>query len=105
MVIHCVTSACCVVAAFILLTFSLTAVADERCEQWAAQLESAEGRVEWQSPQSTQWQAANSGFQFCYGDRVRVVQERAVLRLANDTLVRLQENSLVNLLPEEKGFW
>lgn len=105
MVIRTVTPAGFLVAVCILLTFSLSTFADERCAQWAAQLESAEGRVEWQSPQSTQWQAASSGFQFCYGDRVRVVQERAVLRLANDTLVRLQENSLVNLLPEEKGFW
>jgi Tfp pilus assembly protein PilF len=93
------------VAAFILLTFSLPVFADERCTEWAALLESAEGRVEWQAPQSTEWQTASSGFQFCYGDRVRVVQERAALRLANDTLVRLQENSLVTLLPEEKGFW
>lgn len=105
MVIRTVTSVRFLIAACILLTFSLPTFADERCAQWAAQLESAEGRVEWQSPENTQWQTASSGFQFCYGDRVRVVQERAVLRLANDTLVRLQENSLVNLLPEEKGFW
>lgn len=79
--------------------------AEERCGDWAAQLESVEGRVEWHSHQNAQWQTAAQGFVFCYGDRVRVVEQRAALRLANETLVRLQENSLVTLLPEEKGFW
>jgi tetratricopeptide (TPR) repeat protein len=97
-------SARILIAALALLTYTLPTSAEERCQEWAARLESVEGLVEWQSP-DTSWQSAESGFHFCYGDRVRVVRERAALRLANDTLVRLQENSLVTLLPEEKGFW
>jgi Flp pilus assembly protein TadD len=76
-----------------------------RCTDWAAQLETLEGKVEWAEPSTETWHTAAVGAQFCYGDRLKVVSQRAAIRLANDTLVRLQENSLVTFLPEDKGFW
>lgn len=91
------------------LTFGIllfySSYANARCDNPAATLESAEGLVEWQSPQEQTWANAPSGTPFCYGDRVRVLTQRAVLRLANDTLLRLQENSVITLLPEDRGFW
>ncbi len=95
----------------ILLTLLLTitiinmASADTRCDNPAAILESAEGVVEWAVGDNDSWQKAERGASFCYGDKVRVLEQRAALRLANETLVRLQENSLIILLPEAKGFW
>jgi Flp pilus assembly protein TadD, contains TPR repeats len=87
------------------ITIPNMASADTRCENPAAILESAEGAVEWAAGDNDTWQKAERGASFCYGDKVRVVEQRAALRLANETLVRLQENSLITLLPEEKGFW
>lgn len=90
----------CIVA----LTACHSVWADSRCDQKAASLESAEGIVEWSATDS-QWQMAVPGDFFCYGDKIRVLKQRAALRLANDTLVRLRENSVVTLLPENRGFW
>ena len=90
---------------FILAAIMCPAVwAEARCDQQAAILESVEGKVEWTSAES-QWQTAVRGDVFCYGDQIRVLEQRAALRLANNTLVRLQENSVVTLLQEDKGFW
>jgi Tfp pilus assembly protein PilF len=91
----------------ILLTITIAnmASADTRCENPAATLESAKGVVEWTIGDADTWQKAERGGSFCYGDKIRVLEQRAALRLANETLVRLQENSLITLLPEEKGFW
>lgn len=81
------------------------AFSESRCDNPAGILESAEGTVEWASDVNDTWQKAERGAVFCYGDKIRVLEQRAALRLANETLVRLQANSLVTLLPEEKGFW
>ena len=82
------------------------ALAEEnRCDEWAAKLESIEGEVLWQATGSTNWQAAQVDETFCYGDQLRVTKLRAALRLANDTLVRLNEKSTIKLLPEKKSFW
>lgn len=89
----------------LLIAISNFAAAETRCDRPAATLESAEGAVEWTTVSTDDWQKAEAGATFCYGDKVRILEQRAALRLANDTLVRLQENSLITLLPEEKGFW
>ena len=54
--------------------------ADSRCDQKAASLESAEGIVEWSATDS-QWQMAVPGDFFCYGDKIRVLKQRAAIRL------------------------
>lgn len=87
------------------LSLTITASAETRCDNPAAILESAQGVVEWTAADKDSWQSAEPGAVFCHGDKVRILEQRAALRLANDTLVRLRENSLVTLLPEEKGFW
>jgi Flp pilus assembly protein TadD len=89
----------------LLIAIANLAAAETRCDRPAATLESAEGAVEWTTVNTDDWQKAEAGATFCYGDKVRILEQRAALRLANDTLVRLQENSLITLLPEEKGFW
>lgn len=86
------------------LIFCHPSLADTRCDNSAATLESVEGVVEW-TVTDGQWQQAARGDSFCYGDKIRVLEQRAALRLANDTVVRLRENSVVTLMPEEKGFW
>src|SRR5690606_1685824 len=85
------------------LALCQSTLADPRCDTTAATLESVEGVVEWTT--TDDWQAAARGDAFCYGDKIRVLEQRAALRLANDTIVRLRENSVVTLLPEDKGFW
>lgn len=81
------------------------AFAEQRCPNIAATLESLEGKVEWKSIEQQEWLNANAGSTFCYGDKIRVTQYRAALRLANDTVVRLNQNSLLHLIPPQKGFW
>lgn len=86
------------------LIFCHSSLANGRCENTAATLESVEGVVEW-SIADDHWQQATRGDAFCYGDKIRILEQRAALRLANDTVVRLRENSVVTLMPEDKGFW
>lgn len=86
------------------LVICLPALANARCESPAATLESVEGTVEW-SISDDHWQQAVRGDAFCYGDKIRVLEQRAAIRLANETIVRLRENSVVTLMPEDKGFW
>lgn len=86
------------------LIFCHSSFANGRCENTAATLESLEGVVEW-SVADDHWQQATRGDAFCYGDKIRILEQRAALRLANDTVVRLRENSVVTLMPEDKGFW
>ena len=86
------------------LIFCHSSFANGRCENTAATLESVEGVVEW-SVADDHWQQATRGDAFCYGDKIRILEQRAALRLANDTVVRLRENSVVTLMPEDKGFW
>ena len=86
-----------------LLIASDLSAADTRCDNPAATLESIEGVVEWAEGGSDNWQSAQRGSAFCYGDKLRVLEQRAAIRLANDTVVRLQESSVITLMPEEKA--
>lgn len=94
----------CTLLSILAFGFCDSILADTRCEDKAATLESVEGVVEWSAIEDN-WRPATRGESFCYGDKIRVIEQRAALRLANDTLVRLQENSVVTLMPEDKGFW
>jgi len=69
----------------------------EHCKQPVASLESLEGSVSAKSP-SGSWIPAKQGHHFCQGDSIRVGQySRAGLVLANNTLVRLDQNSTLTL--------
>jgi ferric-dicitrate binding protein FerR (iron transport regulator) len=89
------------------LGLSLAAWADtpQRCDTAAARLESLEGRVEWQAAGDTQWHNAQLYQTFCYGDRLIVREERAALRLSNQTLVRLNQHASLKLVPPDTSFW
>ena len=70
----------------------------ERCDQWAARLESAQGSVQVQFAGETQWTGANHGDVFCEGDTVTLGEaSRAALRLPNETVLRLDELSSLRL--------
>lgn len=77
----------------------------ERCEEIAATLESVAGKVEFQVSPTSEWQLATLGQTFCFGDKIHIIEQRAALRLANDTLVRLNENSTLVLIAPNKSFW
>ncbi len=70
----------------------------QRCDQWAARLESAQGSVEVQFAGTTQWNAASQGDVFCEGDTITLGKaSRAALRLPNETVLRLDELSSLRL--------
>jgi|GEM_PF-636999 len=89
------------------------AMTSDRCAQGAALLVSQESAntndsdtsaVLWQAPNQA-WQAAHVGQVFCYGDSLRIVSNRAALKLANDTLVRLDKGTVVRFVEPQKSFW
>lgn len=84
---------------------ALPAVSEPRCDSHAATLETAEGPIRWQASPDEEWLAVPIGFRFCYGERVQTLKHRAALRLSNDTLVRLNENSAIHFLPEQESFF
>lgn len=77
----------------------------EPCSVFSATLQSAEGKVVWKQAGKNAWQSAQLGQSFCTGDTIKVETQRAALRLANHTLVRLQQSSVIKLLPEKRSFW
>ncbi len=94
----------CTVA--IVLLLSAVARADSpRCAAWAAQLVSLEGAVFWRSQTDDSWHAAELHDYFCHGDTLRVEEQRAALRLDNNTLVRLNRDSVIHLQSAETSFW
>lgn len=77
----------------------------KRCGEFAARLDSLEGKVQWQVSGDSQWQTASLNQTFCYGDIILVQEKRAALRLSNNTLVRLNERSSIKLIPPTQSFW
>ncbi len=77
----------------------------KRCETFAATLVSIEGKVTWQASANSAWQDAKLNDQFCYGETIKVFSKRAALRLSNETLVRLNANTTIKLVPSGQSFW
>lgn len=77
----------------------------QRCEKAVANLESLEGKGSYKSQTEDTWSPVTVGFKFCYGDTLRIEEFRAALRLENETLVRLNEGSVVRFVPPKKSFW
>ena len=88
-----------------LLIAMQNALAEPRCENPSATLESSNGVVVWRPNDQAEWTTAKLKQSFCTGDTILVKQERAALRLDNNTLVRLKELTRITLLPEKKSFW
>ncbi|MBC2734522.1 MAG: TonB-dependent receptor [Desulfobacteraceae bacterium] len=76
------------------------------CDQWIAKAVSVEGIVEVQRAGETQWQTVMLDNTFCPGDTIRVDDNsRAALSLANQPLLRLDQNTTITLggVEEKKG--
>jgi len=68
--------------------------ASEKCDNPAAKVQSFQGVVEYNSSKAKNWQKVTLQQVLCAGDSVRLeANSRAALRLENDTLIRLDENS------------
>ena len=78
-----------------------TGVAD--CENWAAKIVSVQGNVESKRIKSDQWSVAKLNDTYCPGDRLRIGDKsRAGIVLANETLIRLDQNTAVTITRIEK---
>lgn len=94
----------CLLAYTLFLPLSLVAQ-DERCTYWIATLESYEGSVRWRSHEGSDWAIASVGEGFCIGDHIVVHDGRAILRLSNDTLVKLSQNTSIRMHEKNKSLW
>ena len=74
------------------------------CAPVLARLVSLQGTIEVRRAQSTQWSPAAADAALCPGDAVRVGERsRAALRLANESNLRLDQNSALTLPAPEEG--
>jgi tetratricopeptide (TPR) repeat protein len=74
------------------------ASAQPPCDATSAKIVSIEGQVEAQRSGDTQWQAVKLDDIYCPGDSVRTLEHsRASFILKNETVIRLDENTLVTL--------
>lgn len=72
------------------------------CTPWAAKLVSLQGSVEVQSTHSQAWQAGVLDATYCPGDTIRVgANSRAAVVLPNETLLRLDQNTVITLTAVE----
>jgi tetratricopeptide (TPR) repeat protein len=84
---------------FLLLSFPFlptAALAAGECPEWVAKIVSIEGRVESLRAGESDWQEVKLNETFCPEDRVRTGEKsRAALQLQSETLLRLDQNSMV----------
>lgn len=67
-----------------------------RCPEWAARIVSVQGRVEAQLAGETAWHPVRINDTFCPRDQVRTLEKsRAAIRLRSETVMRLDQNTLV----------
>jgi tetratricopeptide (TPR) repeat protein len=92
------------------LFFANHALAQEVCEPVVGAIASVEGLVEVERAGTFVWQTAELGQALCEADAVRVgPRSRAALRLVNDAVLRLDQNTTLQLTdirtePEERSF-
>ncbi|UCE89072.1 MAG: tetratricopeptide repeat protein, partial [Pseudomonadota bacterium] len=78
------------------------AMAADACEPWAAKLVSLQGRVEIKAADAQAWQAAKLDAIYCPGDTLQVgANSRAAVVLPNETLLRLDQNTVITLTTVE----
>lgn len=74
-------------------------LADGDCASVVGVMASSEGRVELQRQNSDRWQPAAIGMPLCEGDSVRAGElSRAALQLINDAVLRIDQNTTVQLI-------
>jgi tetratricopeptide (TPR) repeat protein len=79
-----------------------TLAATPRCTDWVAMIVSLEGRVETRFEGKGDWQPAVLNDRYCAEDELRTLENsRAALQLRNDTIVRLDQNSMVKFVAAE----
>ncbi|MGA7181050.1 MAG: FecR domain-containing protein [Thiobacillaceae bacterium] len=83
-------------------------LAADRCEPWAAQLSSVQGRVEAKRMGTDRWQPVSSGAVFCPGDSLRVeALSRAAVLLPSETMLRLDQRTTITFpaVEAKKASW
>ena len=77
--------------------FPSSAMADAgACPEWAARVVSIEGRVEALPAGETQWRTVALNDTLCPEDQIRTLEKsRAALQLRNETMLRLDQNTMV----------
>jgi tetratricopeptide (TPR) repeat protein len=100
----------CVSGSLIALILAHGASAQEVCQPVVGAVASLEGSVEIERAGTFVWQSAELGEELCQADAVRVGdRSRAALRLVNDAVLRLDQNTTLQLTdirtePEERSF-
>lgn len=93
------TPTAALLAVFLTGLLPVRAVAQD-CDPWVARLVSLERRVEVKRQGTARWEAAAVGQTYCGGDQIRVGDNgRAGVELNNDTILRLDQRSLL-ILPQ-----
>ncbi len=87
------------IMAILFSLFTLTGMASaESCTDWAAKLDSFQGKVQAKQTNSVEWRQVTKKDSFCAGDTLRVMEKsRAVVVLKNETVMRLDQNTTVTL--------
>lgn len=68
------------------------------CEPWAAKIAAVQGKVEAKRTSDENWHTTTRNTIYCPGDQIRVGKNaRASIILINDTLIRLDEYSVITL--------
>src|SRR5919108_4627928 len=94
----------------LILALIASARAAESCPPLVGELVSAEGQVEIRRSDAAGWQKAQLGEPLCQRDSVHVgARSRGAIALINDTVLRLDQNTTINLVeitrdPEERSF-
>ncbi|MEJ2652312.1 MAG: tetratricopeptide repeat protein [Gammaproteobacteria bacterium] len=66
------------------------------CPEWVARVVSIEGRVEALPAGATQWRTVSLNDTFCPEDQLRTLEKsRAAVQLRNETMLRLDQNTMV----------
>ena len=88
----------------VLFIFPVIARASDRCEEWMARIESVQGTVLVQKADQANWTPAGPGEELCPKDKIQVLaNSRAAIFLRTGAVVRLDQNTTINLVGVEEG--
>jgi len=84
-----------------------TVMATTTCEKWVARVVSVQGIVEARPSHGKRWQSVKQGETYCANEMIHVRENsRAALELANETIIRLDQNTTIVLTGEaEEASW
>ncbi len=99
-----VVGALILVAVFLLgfPPFSSGARAAQQCEEWVVWVESVQGSVEARKPGENEWRPVELNDTYCSGVVIRTLdQSRAAVVTRDETILRLQQNTIITFSIEE----